>query len=398
MSIKTSRTPLDPYILLSALFLVGLGVVIIYSGSGTYAESRGLSSTFFLFSHMKKVLLGVGALLAGLFIPLRFWEKAGRPLLYICLMLLFYLLVSSRIQGAHGAKRWLEVGGLGIQPTELTKWALILFLAKILVEKKEVITQFGKGLVSSLVMACVVFLLILFQPNYSSASIILGTSLIMVFVGGARLMHLLALGLIGLPILLVVMVSSTYRLKRVLAYFDPQEHGASSYQTLQSLISLGNGGFLGSGLGSSTQKLGYLPMPFTDTIFSILGEELGFLGTTLCLTGFVILILRSLNLSYKQKHPFLQLVAVGIASSLGITFLMHIGVCTAVFPTTGQPLPFVSYGGSALIVSLLMVGVLLNMSANLDNRPERSSDTGKHPVYSKAHVSQALLRQRKYPT
>lgn len=391
---KSMRSGMDPFILGSALFLVAIGVVIIYSGSGAYAESKGLPNSFFLLSHVKKLVIALVALLAGIFIPFRFWEKAARPLMFFCLTLLLYLLLSSRIQGAHGAKRWLEVGGFGIQPTELTKWAVILFLGRLLRDKQKIIHEFGKGLISSLVMVGIVFFLVLMQPNYSSASIILGTAVIMVFAAGAQIKHLIYLGLLGLPALAVVMVSSAYRLKRVMAFFQPSEHTASSYQTTQSLISLGNGGILGSGLGTSTQKLGYLPMPFTDTIFSILGEELGFLGTFLCLSGFVLLIWRCLRLAHALKDPFASLVTVGVSASIGITFLMHIGVCTAIFPTTGQPLPFVSYGGSALIVSMLMIGVLLNYSGQTELFGATTPGTNKTPVYSKAHVSQALVRQR----
>jgi cell division protein FtsW len=175
------------------------------------------------------------------------------------------------------------------------------------------------------------------------------------------------------------MVSSPYRLKRVMAFLHPEDNPASSYQSLQALISLGNGGLFGTGLGTSTQKLGYLPMPFTDTIFSILGEELGLMGTVLCLSLFALVVWRGLRVSFHCPDRFGSLVALGVTTSLSVNVFMHVGVCAKFFPTTGQTLPFVSYGGTSLVASLFAMGVLLNISghslesipASWRNNPEK---------------------------
>lgn len=384
-----AKAGIDPFLLGGTLFLVGLGIVIIYSSSGTYAETQGLSNTFFLVNHIKKLFIGLAALLVGLLVPYKFWERAGRPLLFISILFLIYLVVNSSVQGVHGAKRWLNVGGMGVQPTEFAKIGLILFLAKLLKEKKSVMTSFTKGVIASLIMVGVLFGLVLLQPNYSSAAILLGTALLMIFVAGARISHLVGLGLLGIPALLAILISSPYRMNRVLAFFKPDDYTASSYQTTQSLISLGNGGLFGTGLGTSTQKLGYLPMPFTDTIFSILGEEMGFIGTLICLLTFGLIIWRALRISYYLNDDFASYFTVGAIGSLTITFFMHIGVCTGAFPTTGQPLPFVSYGGTSLIVSLLMIGIILNFSSEPSLFEEK-----KEAINTPKNIHLALARQR----
>ena len=175
----------------------------------------------------------------------------------------------------------------------------------------------------------------------------------------------------GLPALGALMVSSSYRLKRVMAFLHPDDNPASSYQSLQALVSLGNGGIFGTGLGTSTQKLGYLPMPFTDTVFSILGEELGLMGTGLCLLLFAVVIWRGLRIAFLCPDRFGSLAALGITVSLAVNVIMHVGVCAKFFPTTGQPLPFLSYGGTSLVVGLFAMGVLLGISGHsLETMPE----------------------------
>jgi cell division protein FtsW len=204
--------------------------------------------------------------------------------------------------------------------------------------------------------------LIVLQPNYSMVLMLCGITAALVFAGGARPRHLAILAAGAVPLLVLVMVSSAYRMKRVMAFIDPSANPASSYQSLQALISLGNGGLIGTGLGNGTQKLGYLPMPFTDTVFAILGEETGFFGTMVVLGLFGLILWRGLRIAYACTDRFGGLVAAGISISVALNVAMHVGVCVKLFPTTGQPLPFVSYGGTSLIANLLGMGILLNIS------------------------------------
>ncbi len=356
------RLRIDIFLLLGVLALVGFGIVIIYSSSAAFAQSRGLPDSFYLVNHIKKVIIGFIALLIGISVPYKAWESLARPVMYLAAGLL--LVVAAMGVSAHGAKRWLSIASFGLQPSELAKVALIFFLAKLLTDKADVMDRLGKGFIASMVFSLVIFLLILKQPNYSTAATVLAISVAMVFAGGARVSHMLTLALVAVPALGILMVSSPYRLKRVLAFLHPEANPPSSYQSLQALISLGNGGLFGTGLGTGTQKLGYLPMPFTDTIFSILGEELGLVGTALCLSLFALVVWRGLRVSFHCPDRFGSLVALGVVVSLSVNVIMHVGVCAKFFPTTGQTLPFVSYGGTSLVASLFAMGVLLNISGH----------------------------------
>jgi cell division protein FtsW len=363
------RLRIDIFLMLGVLALVGLGIVIIYSSSAAFAQARGLPDSYFLVNHIKKVIIGFVAFLIGLSVPYKTWEKLARPVMYLAAGLL--LVVAAMGISAHGARRWISFASFGLQPSELAKVAMVFFLAKLLTDKADDMSRLGKGFIASMAFPMVVFLLILKQPNYSTAATVLAITVAMVFAGGARIAHMVGLALVAIPALGALMVSSAYRLKRVMAFLHPENNPASSYQSLQALISLGNGGLFGTGLGTSTQKLGYLPMPFTDTIFSILGEELGLMGTALCLALFALVVWRGLRVAFHCPDRFGSLVALGVIVSLSVNVIMHVGVCAKFFPTTGQTLPFVSYGGTSLVASLFAMGVLLNISGHsLESIPE----------------------------
>jgi cell division protein FtsW len=348
----------DVPLCLGVLALVGIGVVLIYSSSAAYAGARGLPESFYLAQHMKKVVIGMLGFLVAMTVPYKFWERAAVPLLAVSVVLLVYVLAAGG--GVNGASRWV----FGIQPSELAKIALIFYIARRLSEKAGQMHLFGKGLVASLVVPAFVMLLIILQPNYSMVLMLSGVTVMLVFAAGARLRHLLILGALLVPALGVLMVSSAYRLRRVMAFLNPSENQEGAYQSLQSLISLGNGGLLGTGLGNGTQKLGYLPMPFTDTVFAILGEETGFIGTMAVLGLFGLVLWRGLRIARLCPDRFGGLVAAGVSIAVALNVAVHVGVCVKLFPTTGQPLPFVSYGGTSLIANLFAMGILLNISGS----------------------------------
>jgi cell division protein FtsW len=347
----------DVPLCIGVLALVGVGMVLIYSSSAPLAAVKGLSESFYLTQHVKKVVIGLIAFLVGMTVPHRIWERLSRPLLLVSLGLLIYILVSGA-GSINGASRWV----FGIQPSELAKLSLIIYLARRLSEKAPEMHLFGRGLLASLIMPALVAVLIVLQPNYSMVLMLCGITLAMVFTAGARIRHLLILASVAVPLLVVVMLSSAYRMRRVLAFLDPNANGASAHQSKQALISLGNGGLIGTGLGEGTQKLGYLPMPFTDTVFAILGEELGFVGTMGVLFLFGLVVWRGLRVARACPDRFGSLMAAGLVASIALNVIVHVGVCVKLFPTTGQPLPFVSYGGTSLIMNLLGMGILLNIS------------------------------------
>ena len=349
----------DVPLCISVLILVGFGMVLIYSSSAPLALVKGLPESFYLTRHVEKVVIGLFVFFIGMLIPYSLWRRIAVPLLAVSVAMLAYILLSGGTN-LNGASRWV----FGIQPSELAKLSLIIFLAYRLSEKAEVMQTLGPGLFGSLAIPALVMLLIILQPNYSMVLMLAGLTLVMIYAGGARFKHLALLVALAVPALAVLMVSSAYRLKRVMAFLDPEANSASAHQSLQALISLGNGGLIGTGLGEGTQKLGYLPMPFTDTVFAILGEELGFFRTFAVMAVFAVVIWRGLRIARSCPDRFGSLLAVGICTSIALNFIVHVGVCVKLFPTTGQPLPFVSYGGTALIVNLLGMGILLNISSS----------------------------------
>ncbi len=352
----------DPLLFISILMLVGFGVVVIYSSSGPFAESRGLAANTYVVAHIKKVALGFFVMALGMAMPVEWLRKITRPFFIGCLILLVLLLVTHMGITLNGAKRWMRIAGFEFQPSELAKFATILMISLKLEELKPVMHDFKQGFLKPLILLGMVFGLIILQPNYSMASIIAGISLVLIFAAGAKVKHMGMLMTAGLPFMGVLAISQAYRLKRVLSFLNPEENAASSYQQMQSLISLGNGGMVGTGLGAGTQKLGYLPMPFTDMIYAMIGEELGLVGTTLVLSFFGILIYRGINVSMSKRDTFESLVALGLTLSVTFNVFLHIGVCIALLPPTGQPLPLISYGGSSLIMNLFAMGILLGLS------------------------------------
>ena len=353
----------DIALCLGVLALVGIGMVLIYSSSAPYAELRGRPESFYLTQHFKRVIIGLFAFLAAMAVPYKTWERFAAPLILFSLGMLLFIFVSGA-GSINGARRWITFASFGLQPSELAKLTVVFYLARRLAEKMRVgeMTLFGRGLIASLVIPMMTFGLILMQPNFSTAATVLGITIVMVFAAGARPSHLGILGAIAFPALITVMLSSPYRMRRVMALIDPAANPESAHQGKQALISLGNGGLIGTGLGEGTQKLGYLPMPFTDTVFAILGEELGLLGTMLILLLFGLVVWRGLRIARACPDRFGSLMAAGLSASVAINVIMHVGVCVSLFPTTGQPLPFVSYGGTSLIANLVAMGILLNIS------------------------------------
>lgn len=358
----------DVPLCISVLILVGFGMVLIYSSSAPLALVKGLPESFYLTRHVEKVVVGLIVFFAGMLFPYRLWRRVALPLLVVSIGMLVYILITGGTN-LNGASRWL----FGIQPSELAKISLIIFLAHRLSTKAAIMHTLGPGLLASLLLPGFVMLLIILQPNYSMVLMLTGITMVMIYAGGARFKHILLLGALAIPVLGMLMFSSAYRLQRVMAFIDPKANTASAHQSLQALISLGNGGLIGTGLGEGTQKLGYLPMPFTDTVFAILGEELGFFRTFAVMAVFAVVIWRGLRIARGCPDRFGSLLAVGISASIALNFIVHVGVCVKLFPTTGQPLPFVSYGGTALVMNLVGMGILLNISSTAAEPEEQAA-------------------------
>jgi cell division protein FtsW len=369
---NVERNRFDMPLLLAALILVGFGSIMVYSASFVLAEEmfHGESS-FFLKRHLVRVILGIAILAIFAHLDYRKLRKWALPLVgagLVCLVLVFIPGLGLSIRGAT---RTLKLGFINFQPAELMKIAMVLFLALYLEKRQHLIQRFVPGLLLPLGLIGLTFLLIAEQPDFGTAIALGATSAVMLFVGRARLVHLLAIGAAAIPIVCVKLYMSAHSRERLMTYlhrlFGDTEQMAviqkdADYQVFQSLVSLGNGGVLGTGLGQGKQKFLFLPDPHTDFIFAIVGEEFGFIGTTAVLALFLVLAWRGIQVARQAPDAFGFFLASGLTFLLSIHVLLNIGVVTGLLPTTGLPLPFISYGGSWLLFCMMSVGILLNIS------------------------------------
>jgi cell division protein FtsW len=353
----------DHWLLVATLLLVGLGIVMIYSASAIRAEARFHDPSHFLKRQLLFALVGLAAMAWAMRQPLRTFQRLT-PILYLGgLLLLLLVLVPGVGVKVNGARRWLRLFGVSFQPAELAKLAVILFLASYFARRQDRLDSFLDGFMPPLTLTTLVAGLIILQPNFGTASILLLTAVLLFYVGGARLAHLLVTGIAALPILLVFMLRSSHAWTRVLAVVDPNRVSAkATYQLDQSIFALGPGGWFGRGLGKSMQKLFFLPEPHTDFIFAIVGEEIGFVGAMAVVALFAVLLWRGTRTAVRAGDPYRASLAIGITGLLVGQAAINMGVVSGLLPTTGVPLPFVSYGGSALVIALFSVGILLSVS------------------------------------
>lgn len=287
----------------------------------------------------------------------------SKPLLILSIILLIIVLIPSVGKSSFGARRWFRIGAFSFQPSELTKLVMLIYAADYLTRKKAKINNFFGGFLPIIIVLGVICMLIIKQPDLGTSVLVAVIVLIMMFIGGAKLSHMAYLGLISLPVLYVAVVNVPYRMKRIIAFIDPwQDSQGVGFQLTQSQIALGSGGLFGVGLGKSVQKLFYLPAAHTDFILSIIGEELGLIGTLAVVILFIALIWQGARIVKRITEPFGYYLAIGIVIMLGLQAVINIGVSIGALPTKGLPLPFISYGGSALIFHMMSVGLLLNIS------------------------------------
>lgn len=347
------------------LMVLSLGVV--YSASATWAFEKFGAADRLLNSHVLKVLVGIIALFLGMLIPYKKYRKLTKPALIIALVLLSITLVLGG--ETKGASRWLRFGGFGLQPSELAKFALLFHLAALIALKGELIKDFKRGYIPMMIWVGSVSGLVMLQPNFSAGVMIIGLSLIMLFISGARFTHLFTTVVAALPVLALYAVSAPYRMERLRSFFEGSTGGRPNYQLWQGIIGFGNGGLFGVGPGESRQRDLFLPESYGDFVFSIVGEEYGLVGTVFFLSLFLIIMLRGFKIAKFARDEFGRLLAIAITSTITLYALVNAGVALGILPTTGQPMPFVSYGGSALLFSSFSVGVLLNISAYSDMHP-----------------------------
>jgi cell division protein FtsW len=347
----------------STAFLVIGGLVMVLSASSVSAYSRYGDSFLFFQRQAAYGAVGVGALLLTSRMRYRAWQRLALPFLLVTLALLALVLHPSAAVSAYGSSRWLEFGPVTVQPSEIAKLALVVFGAAVLSRKWGKLDVVGHLALPLLPVTIVVAGLVMLQPDLGTTLIISGTMFLLMFAAGVRLRYLLATGIVGGTVGMALIFSADYRRVRFLAFLDPWADASNSgYQLIQSLIALGSGGWLGVGLGASRQKWLYVPNAHTDFIFSILGEELGLIGELVVLLAFGLLIFAGIRIATRAPDVFGRLLAAGIVGWIGLQALVNLGAVTGLLPITGVPLPFLSYGGSSLVVSLAAVGILWNIA------------------------------------
>ena len=345
------------------LALVFLGVVIVYSASAIIAADRFGDPFFFLKKQLFWAFLGGGLLWAALRLDYRRLERLVVPLLVVSIALLVLVLLPPFGQAINGTRRWFRIGPLSFQPVELAKFALVLYLASFLTRRGEAIRSFWQGLFPILLVAGTMALLTFVQPDLGNSLALVVLTLVLAYLAGARVKHMAWVAAAALPLVALAVALKPYRWRRMVTFVNPwDDPQGSGFQIIQSFLALGSGGLTGRGLGGSKQKLFYLPEPYTDFIFAIVGEELGLLGALGVIALFAVLIWRGLRVGLRAPDPFGSYLALGLTVMLATQTLVNLGVVMGALPTKGLPLPFVSFGGSALLMTMFSAGVLLNIS------------------------------------
>ena len=355
----------DHYLLGGVVLLCIIGTIMLFSASNSISldQSQRATATIYLQAHLKRLLLGVFVMFSVMMIDYRNLKSISKYLLIGSIVLLFATKISYWIQGNNSPARWLYIGGFSIQTSDIARLSVIIFLATYIDHHRDRLKDFYNGFAIPIGVLAITMGLIVIQPDFSTAAMLGLIGFMMLFIGGAKISHLMATGAVSLMVLTPIMLMKPYRLQRVLTFFYGESAGIQeSYQIKQSLISLGNGGFLGLGLGNSLGKNLFLPTPHTDFIFAIIGEELGLLGTVFILSTFVFIFQRGIKIAKESTDTFGILLAIGISFNFIIYGFINAAVVTAVVPTTGLPMPFISYGGSGLIINLAGMGILLNIS------------------------------------
>jgi cell division protein FtsW len=356
----------DSILLLTVVLLLGLGSATVFSSStAVSAEYFGSSSRMFL-SHLVKVTIGLALLFILSRMDYRAIRKLSGPLVLSSVVLLGLTLVPSSpwTVTTNGASRWIDLGFMVLQPAELAKLALVVYFAKTLSSGEGRIRDYRRGFVPVLTVLAIFVVLLMGQPNYGN---VMGLGLLagtMLFLGGARLTHIFGSGLATMPAVIVFAMQKPHVVRRLEGYLDPNADPlGAGFQLRQSLMALGSGGFLGLGPGAGRQSDFFLPDSHTDFVFAVLGEEFGLLGTLGVIALFSILVWRGLRIARNSKDLFGRYLAIGIVSMIGIVAFLNVAVVLGLAPTTGLPLPFVSYGGSAMMVNLGGVGILMSIRA-----------------------------------
>lgn len=363
----TLRNHIDHWTLFAVMFLMFMSLGIVYSASASWAWVKYGESERMLISHGIKVLLGIGAMFVGLRFDYHRLQKLTKPALVAAVLLLGVTLVLGG--ESKGATRWLRYGSLGFQPSEFAKYALLFHLCTLATLKGALVRNFRQGFIPMMIWVGLVTGLVFVQPNFSMAAMIFLLSMILLFLGGTKPSHLASTLAILIPVFLLVMLTADYRRARLLAFFGGGSGASGGYQLTQGILGFGNGGIFGVGPGDSRQRDLFLPESYGDFVFSIVGEEWGFIGTIAVMGLFLLIMLRGFRIARRAEDDFGRMLAYSVTSAIVVYALVNAAVTLGILPTTGLPMPFVSYGGSSMVFSAFAAGILLNISSQTDMHP-----------------------------
>ncbi len=359
-----TTTSYDIQLLFPALFLVGIGIVMVYSASSALAIKNFGSDYFFLIKQAVFALAGLVVLVICRHFPYKYYRYLAYPLLTLSIIFLIALFIPRFGVSAGGATRWLRIGPLAFQPSEFARIALVIYLAYSLEKKADRLKNFSVGFVPHIFILIIFAGLIIKQPDFGSIVILSMLTGLMMFIGGVRIKHLGLFIITLLPVGIYFLKSAEYRWKRLIGFLDPWQYpAAEGYQIVHSLMAFGTGGITGAGIGKGYQKLFYLPEPHTDFIFSVVGEELGLIGVLAIIGLYAWILVCGIRIAKNAADPFGSFLAAGLTVALGLQIVVNMGVALSLLPTKGLTLPFLSYGGTSLLINMASIGILMNISA-----------------------------------
>ena len=346
------------------IIIIGVfGIVMIYSASAIWAEYKFQDPFKFVKSQSLFFLIGIIMCLVVSRIPPDFWKKYANKIILACFILLVLVLIPGIGTVRNGSRSWFGIGGLGIQPSEFAKIGLIIFVSKYLSQNQKELRDIKKGVLPILLVIGVFFLLIMLEPDFGTAMVIVLTLVSLIFISGVKVSFFIKIGLVGLMGIVALIIVAPYRMARIISFLNPwSDPLGSGFQIIQSLYAIGPGGLLGQGFLNSNQKHFYLPEPQTDFIFSIISEEFGFLGVLIVVSFFFFLFYRSVKISLKSNDLFQKFLAFGLSIGILIQATLNLCVVIGLIPVTGVTLPFFSYGGSSLLVTMIIIGIILSIS------------------------------------
>ena len=353
----------DKLLLLAVIAIIIFGIIMIYSASSIWAEYKYRDPFKFVKAQSAFFLLGLLCIFIISKLDINILYKTANLILLICFILLVLVLIPGIGSIRNGSRSWFGIGSLGIQPSEFAKLGLIIYVAKYLANNRKIIKDVKKGVLPILLVIGVFFVLIMLEPDFGTAMVIVLTLVVMIFISGVKLSFFIKVGLLGLLGIVGLIIIAPYRMERIVSFLNPWvDPLGSGYQIIQSLYAIGPGGLLGQGFLNSHQKQFYLPEPQTDFIFSIISEEFGFLGILIVTSFIAFIFYRIIKIALKENNLFKKYLAFGLGFGIIIQSLLNIAVVIGLIPVTGVTLPFLSYGGSSLLISMISIGIILNIS------------------------------------